>query len=234
MTGRMFLTNKTMDTPIQFLIIADESFYKTVYLNCYAIRKFHGDDMIIRIVDIGLTQDQRQELEKNFSVIIDRFNNLETKESTFVMILKPLALLQLQRSQVMTVYMDADAILVQKLPFNKMEDRISIIATNRVSDHGRINSGVFFMNGCQRGFLTSWLRRAIYLMSTGFGKLSEQQAFIDIVDEGFYNVQEVSCDQFNFPAIEKGITDDVYIVHLKSRRRFRQKFIDQVQNHIDR
>lgn len=186
-----------------FATLGDKNYHKTMYMNCERIQKFHGGK--VYIADLGLDS---YDFPDNAEVI--SFKGLDA--DWYKMQMKPLFLLYcLQFGDV--CLMDGDAILVKPLDLHINGDAI---VTVRKSRHGRINSGVVLCRSMD--FATEWMRRSISLYFQTGDRLSEQNALIETCDTGRYGVQEIPCDEYNYPSVEKGIPDSVKIVHLKSGR----------------
>ena len=194
-----------------FATLGDKNYYRTIYMNCERIKKFHNAS--VYIADLGGLSGM--EFPDNAFVV--PFYGLDA--DWYKMQMKPLFLLYcLQYGDV--CLMDGDAVLIK--PLDLFIDGDAIV-TVRQSRHGRINSGVVLCNSID--FASAWMRHALSLYSITDHRLSEQNALIDICDSGFFSVHEVPCDEYNYSSVEKGIPDHVRIVHLKSGRFLKDELI---------
>ena len=194
-----------------FATLGDKNYYRTIYMNCERIKKFHNAS--VYIADLGGLSGM--EFPDNAFVV--PFYGLDA--DWYKMQMKPLFLVYcLQYGDV--CLMDGDAILIRPLYLCIDGDAI---VTVRKSRYGRINSGVVFCSSVD--FATEWMRRSISLYFQTGDRLSEQNALIDICDSGMYDVREEPCSVYNYSAVENGIPDSVRIVHLKSGRFLKDELI---------
>ena len=194
-----------------FATLGDKNYYRTIYMNCERIKKFY--DASVYIADLGGLSGM--EFPDNAFVV--PFYGLDA--DWYKMQMKPLFLMYcLQYGDV--CLMDGDAVLIKPLDLEVTGDAI---VTVRQSRHGRINSGVVLCSSID--FASAWMRRSVSLWHQTGDRLSEQNALIEVCDTGRYEVQEVLCDKYNYPSVEKGIPDHVRIVHLKSGRFLKDELI---------
>ena len=125
------------------------------------------------------------------------------------------------------VFMDADAVLIR--PFDAPMQKDATVTVRPENPHGRINSGVLWISN--RELVYDWLQCALYRIITSREMTANQSGLIDAV--GRYRVDEVSCDQYNYTTIEKGIPDDVRAVHLKQGRWKNDGLIKKVEEIIN-
>lgn len=198
-----------------FALIGDHQYRECMELNISQIRKFHPDANIV-IGDLGGNSDWD-------CMVIDLSGQTEREA---LMMMKPLFFLMNMPTD--TILMDGDAILMK--PFDIDWWDYEAVVTVRESRHGRINSGVVLSGGYD--FAATWLKNGIKrLAGTDISKeqLCEQNALIDTVDSGKFNVKEVPCDVYNYSKVENGIPDSVKIVHLKSGRFKKPELMQKVR-----
>lgn len=187
---------------MQFALIGDHQYRECMELNISQIRKFHPGARII-IGDLGGNSDWDLK-------VVDLSGQTEREA---LMMMKPVLASVLPYG---TILMDGDTVLMKPLDF---ELDCDAIVTVRKSRHGRINSGVVGIGSPL--FVADWLKNGIKrLAGADISKeqLCEQNALIDTVDSGKFNVKEVPCDVYNYSKVEEGIPEFVKVVHLKSGR----------------
>lgn len=203
---------------MNFAILTESKYFETTYMNVQQIKRYHPES-IIYIGDLGLTDDQKKDLNCE---IVD-LSYISENTDHFKMFMKPLFLMNLPLA---ICYMDADVVLMKPLDLQPEKD---ITVTVRDSRYGRINSGVFILS--DRKLLSDWIQKTVHNLLTTYDRLSEQNALNDIAYN--YNMKEVPCDIYNYPKVEKGIPDDVVVVHLKSGRFEDPKMVDIVREKIN-
>jgi hypothetical protein len=201
-----------------FALIGDYQYRECMELNISQIRKFHPNAQIV-IGDLGGNSDWDY-------MVIDLSGQAEREA---YMMMKPIFFLMNMPTD--TILMDGDTVLMDPLDIDWWD--YEAVVTVRKSKHGRINSGVVLSGGYD--FASSWLSNGIKRLAgadLSTEQLCEQNALIDTVDSGKFNVKEVPCDVYNYPKVENGIPDSVKIVHLKSGRFKNPELIQIVKNKI--
>jgi hypothetical protein len=126
------------------------------------------------------------------------------------------------------LFMDGDAILMK--PLDVKFDTQDAIVTVRKSNHGRINSGVVWIQNLDMA--NEWVELTKNNLNSGHTDYSEQNALLTLVDSGRYKVDELLCSQYNYTTVEKGIPDNVKIVHLKFERMMKTEMVRIVCDHL--
>ena len=201
-----------------FALIGDWQYRECMELNISQIRKFYAGSKIV-IGDLG----------KNSNWGYPVMKLTEQTDRECLMMMKPLFLLNCVYQYGQTCLMDGDTVLMQRL------DLSGNVVTVRKSRHGRINSGVVLADDTD--FVNAWLSKAISRLGVAnisVEQLCEQNALIDVADSGKFDIQEVPCEIYNYSSVEKGIPDNVRIVHLKSGRFRKPEMMKTVYEAIDK
>jgi lipopolysaccharide biosynthesis glycosyltransferase len=205
-------------------------------MNVKSILKLYPDAMIA-ITDIGFTEEEAKklmELGEMVSVVkenIDRNENLPM----MAMALKPLVLLSYANTGCDLIWFDGDVVLLRNID-ELFEMNADVVVTVREikRENARINTGVIVLMTNIHYLLVSWLKQTIQENLNNKSRWAEQDAFNKVIYSNIFRFKEVECATYNYTEIEKGISDDVKIVHVKNENRLKsKKLIDSVRKIVD-
>jgi hypothetical protein len=218
-----------------FITIGDSAFFETIYLNVKSISKIYPDDYIT-VVDIGFTTEEVKkiaEVTEKVNVVRELIDRNEDV-AIMAMVLKPIALMGYANSGMDLIWMDGDAVLLQNID-ELFEYNADIIVTTREieRENARINAGLIVFLDNTHFILISWIKQIIQEVINNKSRWSEQDALNKIIYNGSFRFQEVSCEEYNFPRLEEGITDSRKVVHLKKGRNKDKALLDLVKEKVD-
>lgn len=208
---------------------------RLMLMNVDSIKRLHPDAKFI-VGDIGLSGDSVQVLRERGCEVIDfaikkdgpggnlrGASDMDSILFRFATFTKAILVARLLASHESVVFMDADAVLIRPLDFPM--DKDATVTVREEGKFGRVNSGVFWMSSSDMA--SDWIQANVYRLLTTQDDVAEQKALIDAMER--YDVDEVPCDHYNYPAIEKGVSKDVRVVHLKSGRWKKKEVIDELE-----
>jgi len=224
---------------MNFCTLGSQPYFKVTLMNVDNVKRLHPGSRFF-VGNIGLKPESVNLLKERDCEIIEfpiqkdspgGNSGRATKRASdlyrFGAFTKALMLLVVLDRVDSVVFMDADAVLIRSFDAPMQKD--ATVTVRKDDTHGRINSGVLWISN--RNLVYDWLQCALYRIITSREMTANQSGLIDAV--GRYRVDEVSCDQYNYTTIEKGIPDDVRAVHLKQGRWKNDGLIKKVEEIIN-